>query len=93
MMNSTKITTNFNTFTRPIIQPYSKGTVILFKLFRTIVYFLQMGLSFLLMLAVMSFNVGVFVAVISGLTVGYALFVLQLDSTDAALDPETTNHL
>ena len=52
-----------------------------------------MGLSFLLMLAVMSFNVGVFVAVISGLTVGYALFVLQLDSTDAALDPETTNHL
>jgi copper transporter 1 len=77
---------------RPIIQPHSQGTVALFKLFRTAIYFLHMGLSYLLMLAVMSFNVGVFLATVLGLAVGYAFFLLRLDPTDGAQDLVTHHH-
>ncbi|XP_021715333.1 copper transporter 6-like [Chenopodium quinoa] len=41
---------------------------------RTLVHALRMGLAYLLMLAVMSFNVGVFIVVIVGHALGYMVF-------------------
>ncbi|KAL2901950.1 Copper transporter 6 [Bienertia sinuspersici] len=41
---------------------------------RTLVHALRMGLAYLLMLAIMSFNVGVFVVVILGHALGYWAF-------------------
>uniref|UniRef100_A0A803LX63 Copper transport protein n=1 Tax=Chenopodium quinoa TaxID=63459 RepID=A0A803LX63_CHEQI len=44
------------------------------QLLRTLVHALRMGLAYLLMLAVMSFNVGVFIVVIVGHALGYMIF-------------------
>ncbi|XP_010685661.1 copper transporter 6-like [Beta vulgaris subsp. vulgaris] len=41
---------------------------------RTLVHALRMGLAYILMLAVMSFNVGVFIVVIVGHALGYLVF-------------------
>ncbi|KAH6765648.1 Ctr copper transporter family [Perilla frutescens var. hirtella] len=43
-------------------------------LFRTVVHGLRIGLAYLLMLAVMSFNVGVFVVAVVGHSLGFLVF-------------------
>lgn len=43
------------------------------RLILTAIYMLMVTLSFIVMLLVMSFNVGIFVTVILGLTIGHAL--------------------
>lgn len=45
------------------------------RLAMTAAFTVNMVLAYLLMLAVMTFNVGCFLAVVTGLTVGYFLFV------------------
>ncbi|XP_021864835.1 copper transporter 6-like [Spinacia oleracea] len=55
-----------------LAKPGGKGFVSC--LLRTLVHALRMGLAYLLMLAVMSFNVGVFIVVIVGHALGYMVF-------------------
>ncbi|RVW56618.1 Copper transporter 1 [Vitis vinifera] len=53
-------------------------------LLQTAMYGLRVGLAYLVMLAVMSFNVGVFLAAIAGYTTGFLLFGSRVfrDSSD-----------
>ncbi|XP_057548379.1 copper transporter 6-like [Amaranthus tricolor] len=51
-------------------------------LLRTLVHALRMGLAYFLMLAVMSFNVGIFIVVIVGHAIGYWIFGSGKDGTE-----------
>jgi hypothetical protein len=51
----------------------------LYKLLRAIFYFIFLSVSYFLMLAVMTYNAGVFFAVVLGSTLGYAVFTIRPD--------------
>ncbi|XP_060206270.1 copper transporter 6-like [Lycium barbarum] len=53
-------------------------------LVQTFVHGVKIGLAYLLMLAVMSFNVGVFIVVVAGHTLGYFLFGSRTNSENNA---------
>jgi len=57
-----------------VVQP---SQIILFKFFRTFIYIVYTSLSYLMMLAVMSFNMGVFLSVILGSGIGYGIFTVR----------------
>eukprot|EP00695_Tsukubamonas_globosa_P002661 TRINITY_DN3847_c0_g1_i1.p3 TRINITY_DN3847_c0_g1~~TRINITY_DN3847_c0_g1_i1.p3 ORF type:complete len:69 (+),score=19.66 TRINITY_DN3847_c0_g1_i1:79-285(+) len=54
---------------------------------KAILYFIQNGLAYLLMLVVMTYNVGLFFFVIAGNTVGYIIFGLILKSNSSDPNP------
>ena len=61
----------------------SKGEVgIGFKLTQTFLYGLEVALAYMLMLAVMSFNVGVFICTCLGLTLGHFILAPFKDTID-----------
>jgi copper transporter 1 len=47
------------------------------QLINTLIFIVQAGISYLLMLAVMCFNGGIFIAIILGLGCGYFFFGLR----------------
>ncbi|MCD7471129.1 hypothetical protein HAX54_011422 [Datura stramonium] len=62
---------------------YFKGKEANNGLVQTFVHGVKIGLAYLLMLAVMSFNVGVFIVVVVGHTLGYFLFGSRTNSENA----------
>lgn len=48
---------------------------------RTVIFFLHSGLIYLLMLLSMTYNVGVFVSILVGLSIGFFLFAYDAPST------------
>lgn len=65
-------------------KPCDKGIVS--DLIRTLIYGLRMGLAYLLMLAVMSFNVGVFFVVVLGHAFGHMVFGSSQEEGSVDLD-------
>lgn len=55
------------------------------RFFEAFLYFICAALSYLLMLATMTFNTGLFVAVIAGLTIGHFLFGSMRSPNDDAV--------
>ncbi|KAL8261742.1 hypothetical protein R6Q59_025791 [Mikania micrantha] len=53
---------------------------------QTLVHSLRVGLGFMVMLAVMSFNVGVFLAAVSGHALGFFFFRVIVKSSNANAD-------
>lgn len=56
------------------------------RLFLTLLYGVNVGISYLLMLAVMTYNVGYFIVIVLGLALGHYIFF----SEDSALAPADT---
>ncbi|KAI3760517.1 hypothetical protein L1987_50912 [Smallanthus sonchifolius] len=53
---------------------------------QTLVYTLRVGLAFMVMLAIMSFNVGVFLAAVSGHALGFFFFRVIVKSSNNSTD-------
>jgi hypothetical protein len=64
-----------------------KLKVIAWYIIKPTVFLFQNALSYLLMLAVMTFNVGIFLAVIVGNTIGWAIFSMR-----SGITPEESCH-
>merc|ERR1719487_1159192 len=64
-----------------------KFKVIAWYIIKPTVFLFQNALSYLLMLAVMTFNVGIFLAVIGGNTIGWAIFSMR-----SGITPEESCH-
>ncbi|MCO5604902.1 hypothetical protein L7F22_059076 [Adiantum nelumboides] len=61
------------------------------KLLLTLIFGIRVGLAYLLMLAVMSFNAGVFIAVVLGFSVGFFVFRSDIHSPkSASVSPATS---
>ena len=50
----------------------------------TFLYMIQVGISYLIMLAVMTYNVGLFVSIVAGYSVGY--FFFKKDQSNSSLE-------
>ncbi|KAF5751411.1 putative Copper transporter [Tripterygium wilfordii] len=61
-------------------------------LVKNVMHTLRVGVSLLLMLAIMSFNVGVFLAAVVGHTVGFLLFGSGIFKKSDAATPHKTSH-
>ncbi|XP_031287035.1 copper transporter 5-like [Pistacia vera] len=68
----------------PLLQKKVAGKLSAGRIAGTVLFGVNSGLGYLLMLAVMSFNGGVFLAIVVGLTVGYLVF--RSGSEDVAVD-------
>lgn len=53
-------------------------------LLNSIIYLVQVSIAYMLMLAVMSYNGGIFIAIMCGLAFGYFLFGLRRTSGEEA---------
>ncbi|KAJ0091702.1 hypothetical protein Patl1_14570 [Pistacia atlantica] len=56
----------------------STSSVVTAGLLQTLMYAIRVALAYLLMLAVMSFNIGVLVAAVGGYSVGFLVFGSQV---------------
>ena len=56
------------------------------KVLGAVLFGVNSGIGYLLMLAIMSFNGGVFVAIVLGLTLGYFLFRSEVEDADVVVD-------
>jgi copper transporter 1 len=72
----------------------STGKVGLYKLLRAIFYFVFLSVAYFLMLAIMTYNVGVFFAIVLGSALGYAVFIIRPDdmSSNQEQPPAPTCH-
>ena len=60
------------------------------KLFLTVLYFINVSISYGLMLVTMTYNVGLFFAVVLGLSLGHFIFKISISSRRAAYYGEST---
>ncbi|KAL9415865.1 hypothetical protein AB3S75_039128 [Citrus x aurantiifolia] len=54
---------------------------------RTLMYAFRIGLAYLVMLAVMSFNIGVLLAAVAGYSVGFLIFGSQVFRNNLKIEP------
>ncbi|KAJ9146730.1 hypothetical protein P3X46_028961 [Hevea brasiliensis] len=59
-----------------LIKPSTNYVAVGFQ--QTVMYAIRVALAFLVMLAVMSFNIGVFIAAVTGYSVGFLIFGSQV---------------